>query len=64
MKPLALHDTVMKWWDRQDWIMSPFSWMPEIALSLVMLPVSLIDWFIRDLWDAKKDRARVRGDIK
>jgi len=62
MKPLTIHNRIMGWFDR--WTGGPLNWVGDIAVSLVTVPLSLIVWFLVDLRDAKKDRARMREDIK
>jgi len=32
------------WWSRQEWIRSPFSWMPRLTISFALVPVSLLWW--------------------
>ena len=49
------------WWSRQEWIRSPFSWLPQLAISSTLVPISLlwrlIDYLAKKLYLKEADNA-------
>ena len=64
MKPFELNNRIQNWYLRYLGVFGPLSWIPQMILTCITIPLSLIVWFFVDLRDAKKDRARMREDIK